>query len=115
MSLRLLTTHSLNILRKSNKGHFSGGKLHYRTETLLIKCSRQPISGKDQKYFDSFAQDLESLKLWTSSSTPILVDDIVSYKNKKYRVFRVQDYIEFNLKIDNYEVYAIEVTDDYEY
>lgn len=113
MSLRLLSTHTVDIIRKTSDGYFSGGKFHYKIEQLSIQCSRQPITGKDQQYFEAFAQNLERLKIWTKSSIPVLVDDIILHKGVRYRVFRVQDYTEFNLKIDNNEVYAIEASDDY--
>lgn len=107
--MRLLRTHQLRIERKTTDNFFSGGKLKYKTETISLTCSRQPISGKEEKYYEAFAQTLDKLKIWSKSE--VIKEDIVYFEEKMYRIFKVQDYTGYNLKTDNYEAYGIEVPD----
>lgn len=107
--MRLLRTHQLRVDRKTKERFFSGGKSNYRTEAITLTCSRQPITGKENKYFDAFAQELDKLKVWSKSE--VIKDDIIYFEEKMYRVFKIQDYSGFNLRTDNYEAYAIEVPD----
>lgn len=107
--MRLLKTHQLRVDRKTSEKFFSGGKAHYKTETISLTCSRQPISGKEEKYYEAFAQSLAKLKIWSKSN--VIEDDIIYFEEKKYRIFRVQDYSGYNLRVDNYEAYGVEVPD----
>lgn len=107
--MRLLITQNLRVERKADEKFFSGGKLEYKINTISLICSRQPISGKEEKYFEAFAQTLAKLKVWSKSA--VIIDDIIYFEEKVYRIFRIQDYTGYNLRTDNYEAYGVEIPD----